>query len=153
MTPRQRSLVRSFGYAWAGLVYIWRTQGNVRLHLAALILVVSLARWLGFDAVRLALVLLTAGAVVAVEALNTAVEAAVDLAADGPHPKARRAKDVAAAAVLWTAAVAVAVGLILFGPELGRVPAVLAERWREAPLTVGAVALAVGLLSAGGLRR
>lgn len=153
MTPRRRSLGRSFAVAWGGLAYAWRTQGNLRIHLAAAVGVLALARWLAFGPERLALLLLTSGAVIAAEVLNTAIEVAVDLAANGPHPLARRAKDVAAAAVLWTALVAVGVAALLFGPELDRVGPAVARRWQEAPGEVASAAALALLLLAGGLRR
>lgn len=153
MTPRHRSFSRSLAYALAGVLYIWRTQGNMRIHLGAAVAVLALGRWLSLPRSDFVLLLLAVGLVVAVEALNTAVESTVDLATDSPHPIARRAKDVAAAAVLWTALVAVGVGAALLGPHLGRIPEAVGARWVEAPLEVAAAAvLAVGLV-AGGLRR
>ena len=65
----------------------------------------------------LALVL-TIVLVLAAEGVNTAVEAAVDLASPAYHPLAKVAKDVAAGTVLLTAIGAVIVGLILFLPYL-----------------------------------
>lgn len=153
MTPRHRGFARSLGHAWAGAVYVWRTQGNMRIHLGAGLGVLALARWLALPRAEALLALLTVGLVVAVEALNTAVECAVDLAADGPHPVARRAKDVAAAAVLWTAAVAVLAGIGLFGAHLGSIPEAVARRWAAAPAEVGLVALASAGLVLSGLRR
>ena len=52
------------------------------------------------------------------EALNTAIEALCDVASPRPHPLVRRAKDVAAAAVLCAAAAAIAVAIAVFGPRL-----------------------------------
>lgn len=48
------------------------------------------------------------------EAVNTAVEKAVDLASPHRHPLARAAKDAAAGAVLLSACLAAAVGVVLF---------------------------------------
>ena len=50
--------------------------------------------------------------------INTALEALVDLVRPEIHPKAKRAKDTAAAAVLICALAAVAVGMIIFLPKL-----------------------------------
>ena len=60
-----------------------------------------------------AIVFLTITLVVGAELLNSAVESVVDLVSPGEHPLAKRAKDVAAAAVLVAAAGAVAVGICL----------------------------------------
>ena len=58
-----------------------------------------------------AVVFLAIALVVAAELLNAAVESVVDLVSPEDHPLAKRAKDIAAAAVLVAAAGAVAVGL------------------------------------------
>jgi diacylglycerol kinase (ATP) len=72
----------------------------------------GLARW-----EWLALVL-TITLVLAAEGVNTAVEAAVDVATSQYHPLARVAKDVAAGTVLICAIASVIVGCIIFIPHL-----------------------------------
>ena len=56
--------------------------------------------------------------VLAAEGVNTAIEAAVDLASPTYHPLAKIAKDVGAGTVLLTAVASVIVGLLLFLPHL-----------------------------------
>lgn len=111
------------------------------------------ARWLGLAKSEVVPLLLAAGLVICLEAVNTAVETAVDLATREVDPLARLAKDVAAGAVLWAVVVAVAVGLWIFGPHLGRLPAAVSQRWHQQPLEVAAAALVVVLLAASGIRR
>lgn len=52
------------------------------------------------------------------EAINTAIERNVDLATLERHPLAKDAKDIAAAAVLFSAFISVIVGLLIFLPKL-----------------------------------
>ncbi len=52
--------------------------------------------------------------------MNTALEAAVDLASPEIHPLAKAAKDCAAGAALIAACMSVVVGLIVFGTALAR---------------------------------
>ena len=59
--------------------------------------------------------------VLALEALNTAIDLAVTLASPERHPLARAAKDVAAAMVLIAAIGAVLVGVIVLGPRLSSI--------------------------------
>jgi undecaprenol kinase len=73
---------------------------------------------LGLRGAELGLLVLTIGLVLVTEAVNTALEAAVDLASPQFHPMARTAKDVSAAAVLFAAATAVVVGVVLLLPKL-----------------------------------
>jgi diacylglycerol kinase len=58
--------------------------------------------------------------VLILEAVNTVVETICNLVSPGYHPLVKRAKDVAAAAVLLSALAAIGVALVLFGPRLVR---------------------------------
>lgn len=115
-----RRIVRSFGFAIAGLGYFVRTQTNSWVHLLAAALVAGLAVVLGLRGPELAVLVLAIGLVLTAEAFNTALEALVDLASPGLHPLAKVAKDVSAGAVLLAAACAAVVGLIVLGPPLSR---------------------------------
>jgi diacylglycerol kinase len=111
-------LLRSFGYAFAGVAYILRTQRNARIEITVAIAAVLLAAWLGVTAVEWAVLVLTIAIVLALEWINTALELAVSLASPDRHPSAKAAKDVAAASVLLGAVVSVVVGLLLFVPRI-----------------------------------
>jgi diacylglycerol kinase len=52
------------------------------------------------------------------ETMNTAIEAAVDLASPNIHPLAKKAKDCAAGAVLLSVFGTVCIGVIVFIPKL-----------------------------------
>ena len=56
--------------------------------------------------------------VLCAEALNTAIERAVDLLEPTRHPLARDAKDLAAAGVLIASLFSLILGLIVFAPRL-----------------------------------
>jgi len=73
---------------------------------------------LGLNQVEWAILILTIASVLSLEAVNTAVESAVDLASPDLHPTAKRAKDLAAGAVLIAVLASVCVGLVLFVPKL-----------------------------------
>lgn len=112
---RLRRLGRSFVYAGEGVAWAFRHQRNLRIELAIGATALVLALWLRAD---LAPILIVSALVIALELLNSSLEALVDLASPDIHPLAKRAKDVAAAAVLLAAIVAVLVGLIELGPPL-----------------------------------
>ena len=109
---------RSFRYAVAGLRYLVRTQPNFRLHLMAAVAVLAASVILGVSAQGTAVLVLTIALVLVAEALNTAIEAVVNLASPGLHPLAKIAKDAAAGATLIAAVMAVLVGLLVLGPPL-----------------------------------
>jgi diacylglycerol kinase len=119
--PGSRSssrLARSFGYAFAGLASLWRTQPNFKIHLVAGVLALGLGVALKLSAAELALVVLTCALVLVVEALNTCLETMCDLISPTYHPLIKKAKDVGAAAVLIAALAAVGVAALLFLPRL-----------------------------------
>ena len=60
--------------------------------------------------------LLGIGGMFSLEIMNTAVERTVDLYTEEFHPLAKRAKDVAAAAVFVYGVFAVIIGILIFGP-------------------------------------
>ena len=113
-----RRTLRSFRFAAAGVVFLVRTQPNARVHLVVAAMVFALAAWLRVGTTAWAVLLLDVALVLSLEAMNTAVEFAVDLASPEVHPLAKAAKDTAAAAVLVAAALSVLVGLLLLGPAL-----------------------------------
>ena len=111
-------ILKSFTFAFAGLAYLLRTQSNFWVHLMAALLIVVVAWLLGLRGGELAVLILTIGVVLVAEAINTALEALVDLASPEVHPLAKVAKDVSAAAVLMAAVTAVVVGVVVLLPRL-----------------------------------
>ena len=115
---RADSLAASFRYAFAGLGYLLWTQRNAKIHSLIGLAAVALGILLGLDRFEWLVLTLTIAIVLAAEGINTALEAAVDLASPDYHPLAKIAKDVGAGTVLLTAIAAVIVGLLLFLPRL-----------------------------------
>jgi diacylglycerol kinase len=111
-------IVRSFGFAFAGLGFLLRTQRNARIHVIVGALACAAGAWLGIGRVEWAVIVFTIALVIILEGLNTAVEAAIDLASPDIHPLAKAAKDLAAGMVLVAAIASVAVGLLILGPPL-----------------------------------
>jgi diacylglycerol kinase len=108
----------SFKYAANGIVHVLRTQPNARAHATITMAVVVIGLWLELNRIEWAILVVTMAVVWVAEFANTAVEAAVDLAAPDLHPLAKIAKDVAAGGVLIAAVLAVIVGLLILGPPL-----------------------------------
>jgi diacylglycerol kinase len=90
----------------------------VRIELAIGVVVLIVAWRVGVTPVEWAVLVLTIAFVLAMEALNTAIELAVTLASPERHPLAKAAKDVSAAMVLIAAIASIAVGIIVLGPRL-----------------------------------
>ncbi|NJK37362.1 MAG: diacylglycerol kinase family protein [Oscillatoriales cyanobacterium RM2_1_1] len=113
------NLLTSFRYAGEGVAYAFRTQRNFKIHTLIAIVAIGLSLFLHLSAVKVAIISLTIGAVMAMELLNTAIESIVDLAVgQSYHDLAKIAKDCAAGAVLIFAAAAIFVASILVLPPL-----------------------------------
>lgn len=134
-------------HALAGLAFAYRSQRNLRIQAALGLCAGITASLLPLGPMALAFLVLVIGAVLAAELLNTALEAAVDLASPTLHPLAKTAKDVAAGAVLLLSLAALAIGALLFLPPLLRFE-FRPERW---PWALGLLVLGLSLHL--GLRR
>jgi diacylglycerol kinase len=115
-----RKWLRSFRYAYEGLIYALSTQRNMKFHFSISFLVLILALFFDLSKMEILFIMLAITLIIVAELLNTAIEKAVDLAMPDQHPVAKIAKDVAAAAVLVTAVFAVAVGMIVFYEPFGQ---------------------------------
>ena len=107
-------LWRSFNHAFEGIMYATRTQPNMRVHLVAAALVLMASLVLRLDRFYVIALIVLIGMVLALELLNTAIEAMVDLLTVTHHPLAKTAKDAAAGAVLVASIAAVVVGYLVF---------------------------------------
>lgn len=113
-----RTRRRSFAWAFRGLLYAFKTQPNIWVHAIATVLVVSVSIWLRISKIEWIAIIMSIGLVWVAELMNTVAETIVNISSPDKHPLARIAKDLAAAAVLITAIVAAAIGLIVLGLPL-----------------------------------
>ncbi|MEX2212066.1 MAG: diacylglycerol kinase [Gaiellaceae bacterium] len=135
------SVLESFNFAFEGIIHVLRTQRNMRIHFAIAVLVLVVALVSGVDKMELIALLLAIAFVLIAEMLNTAVEAAVDVATTSFDPMAKLAKDIAAGAVLIATGVAVAVGYLVFSGQVADRSSRLLDRLANAPAEVTLVAL------------
>lgn len=112
----RNTLIKSFGYALQGILTGIRNERNMKIHCAAIILVTMAGTLFQITAVQWCICLLLFALVAALELVNTAVEAVVDLVTEEKKPLAKVAKDTAAGAVLIAAAASVIIGCIIFLP-------------------------------------
>lgn len=113
-----RKRIGSFRYAFQGMATLVRDEHNSRIHLAAMLAVIIVGFLLRISRVEWCLATICFGTVFMAEAMNSAIEAVADLVMPDKHPLIKKAKDVAAAGVLFTAIAAAAVGLIIFIPYI-----------------------------------
>lgn len=111
--------INSFGYAFEGLIHALKEGRNFRIQALVGVLVLLLAWIFNFTRFEWAILLVTISIVLTAELLNTVIELLVDIAVrEKILPKAKIAKDVAAASVLLISIFALIVGLVLFVPHI-----------------------------------
>lgn len=114
-------LYRSFGYAFQGIFTCVRKERNMKIHCVAAVLVVIAGVILKISAIEWCICMVLFGLVMALEHVNTAVEAVVDMVTEEYHPLAKVAKDTAAGAVLIVAIMATITGGIIFLPKIAQI--------------------------------
>jgi len=111
-------LINSFSYALQGLREAFFSERNLQIHFFFSVIVIFCGFLFHITKVEWLIVLLLFGGMFSIEMLNTAIEKVVDLVTDEYHPLAKKAKDIAAGAVLIYAIISIIVGLIIFLPYL-----------------------------------
>ena len=114
-------LYQSFGYAFQGIFTCARKERNMKIHCVAAVFVVIAGVILKISAIEWCICLALFGLVMALEHVNTAVEAVVDMVTEEYHPLAKVAKDTAAGAVLIAAIMAAIAGCIIFLPKIAQI--------------------------------
>lgn len=109
--------INSFKYAIKGIVDLFQSQPNARIHLFVFFIVVLVGNYFQLSIIEWCLIALVSSTVLAAEAANTAIEYLTDLVSPEYHHLAGKAKDAAAASVLFTAIGAVIIGLFIFLPH------------------------------------
>jgi diacylglycerol kinase (ATP) len=147
-TPQRRppSIIESFNFAFEGIIHVLRTQRNMRIHFAVAVAV--LVAGLAVDVSRLELIalLLAIAFVLIAEMINTALEAAIDVATTSFDPMAKLAKDIAAGAVLIATVNAIAIGYLVFSGQVANRSERLLDRLRDAPAKLTLISLVVVII-------
>ena len=106
--------LKSFKYAYRGIVYCINNERNMRIHTVVAAYVFVFSFFFPMSRGRYAALFLTFAAVFMAELFNTVAEELSDMVAASFHPVVRIVKDMASGAVLVGAVFAVCVGVCLF---------------------------------------
>lgn len=109
-----RKFLKSFAYAFSGIVGTVKSERNMRVHLCVAFYVIVFGWITKITQAQWTAVLLCIAAVTSLELVNTAVETVCDCAHPDSSPLIRAAKDAAAGAVLMSAAASAVVGGLIF---------------------------------------
>ncbi|XRG76878.1 diacylglycerol kinase family protein [Rossellomorea sp. GAMAL-10_SWC] len=115
-SKKRATLLKSFGFAFSGIFKVIKDERNIKIHLFAALISIGLAFYLHISRIDWLILLLIITIVISLELVNSSIEAVVDLASPNKHPLAKKAKDVAAGAVLVAAIVSIIIGALLFFP-------------------------------------
>lgn len=116
-TMALKKRIDSFRYAIRGLLVFFSQEVHAKFHLITAIVTIGLGFLFHINTTEWIAVLFCIGAVIGLEALNSALETLTDLVSPDYHPLAGKAKDLAAGAVLWMAVCAAIIGLLIFVPK------------------------------------
>ena len=108
--------LKSFTFAWKGILTCAGHEQNITFHLIAAIIVLAAGFCFGISRTEWMVVMLCIGTVIAAELFNSAIERLVDMVSPEWEKIAGEVKDIAAGAVLLTAIAAAIVGIIVFLP-------------------------------------
>ena len=115
---KNKSFAESLRHAASGVRYAFLSERNMRFHAAASVAVIAASVVLRLSPSDKAIVYFLCAAVICAELFNTAIENAVDLSSPVFNMYAKRAKDLAAGAVLVMSIGAAVCGLVIFIPYI-----------------------------------
>jgi diacylglycerol kinase len=113
-----KSLVKSFGYAFEGLFHAIRCNRNFKIHLAVALIVILLSIFFHVRSFEMGILGVMILLVILSEMINTAIEEMVNLITNKHAKEAKIAKDVAAGMVLVASIGSVIVGISIFTPYI-----------------------------------
>lgn len=113
-----KSLLKSFTYSFEGVFHAIRCNQNMRIHIAAAILIIIAGLIFKVTPFEMGILGIMILLVVMAEMINTAIEEMVDLIVTEHKKQAKIAKDVASGMVLVAVVGSVIVGILIFAPHI-----------------------------------
>lgn len=113
-----QSRLKSLSYAWKGIVRLFNTEPNAKIHLFAALAAIALGLFLGINLTEWVLLAIVIIMVIMAELFNTALEELADVVSPERNEKIKMAKDYAAGAVFFAAILAVIAGAAIFLPRI-----------------------------------
>lgn len=117
---KHATLIKSFSYAFNGILYALKKDQNFRIHIATAILVIAASIFFDVNPFEMGILGVMIVLVMVTEMINTAIEQMVDLITLEHRENAKIAKDVSAGMVLLSSMGAIIVGFLIFAPHILR---------------------------------
>ena len=115
---KNKKLINSFKYAFTGMWSAYKSERNMKIHIAVAILVILFGVFLQISTYEWLACTVCFAMVIGSEMFNTAIETVVDIAMPKKDERAKKAKDVAAGGVLVFAIGSAIIGSIIFIPKI-----------------------------------
>lgn len=115
---KNKKSINSFKYAFTGMWSAYKSERNMKIHIAVAILVILFGIFLQISTYEWLACIVCFAMVIGAEMFNTAIETVVDIAMPKKDERAKKAKDVAAGAVLVFAIGSAIIGSIIFIPKI-----------------------------------
>ncbi|MFC1790690.1 diacylglycerol kinase family protein [Patescibacteria group bacterium] len=109
---------QSLKNALAGLWQSFQTEKNLRVMVVISLVTLGAGFLLGISLLEFTIIVWAIFAVIAVEMINTSLEAITDLVKEEWHLQAKKAKDVSAGMVLLAAVSSGIIGILIFLPKI-----------------------------------
>jgi len=116
--PKNKTFIDSFRYAFEGVRTVFQEERNMRSHMFSFVAVILLSLFLPLSLHEWLWILLVSFLMIIMEILNTVIENIIDFISPGYHPLAKKVKDMAAAAVLFTSFFALVTGAVILLPKI-----------------------------------
>ena len=110
--------IKSFTYAFSGIIKSIKNEHNIRIHILLLIVAIIIAMMLKINYLEWCLLFIVIAMVITAELFNSAIEKLSDIVNPDWNKKVMLLKDYSAGAVLVTAIVSLIVGCLIFVPKI-----------------------------------
>ncbi|AUG57424.1 MAG TPA: phosphatase PAP2 family protein [Ruminiclostridium sp.] len=143
---KNKNLSDSFNNAIKGIIYVIKSERNMKIHVAVSILVLFMSLFLDLTKLEFIVICFSIGMVMTAEIFNTAIEEIVDLITTGYHPKIRIIKDVAAGGVLVASFISLIIGYFIFFDRVSTGLEIGVERIRQYPMHIAVIASVITIV-------
>lgn len=110
--------LKSFGFAFKGLLHLIKTEASIQLQSIIAIIITFAGFYFNISTTEWLFQIFAIGFIITAEGLNTAIEKMADFIHPEHHKKIGIIKDVSAGAVLVAAITAVIVGCVIYIPKI-----------------------------------
>ncbi len=138
---KNRTLIDSFNNALNGIISAARSERNMKIHLAAAVLVLVMSLFYDLTRIEFIIICFTIALVLICELFNTAIEVIIDTLIGIYHPKAKVVKDTAAAAVFISALLSVIVAYVIFFDRVSTSLETGIVRIKQTPMHITIIAI------------